>query len=262
MPTVRWCSDEIVSMKFYPLSEGSFTIDQTKQFVPFDPHQDVLQDRPSGSLLVEIQPFLVQTDRDLLLLDTGLGFLVGDELQLHRNIRSIGFDPLQVTKVLLTHLHKDHSGGIAVGSGADRRLSFPNATYYVSEAELKFAFEKGAPSYQPDALRCLIDHPQVRLLPERTIIDAYIQVERSGGHCPFHQVFRLQQNQVTLFFGGDEAPQLQQMKHRFVAKYDYDGKRAQQLRQQWWEEGERAGWTFLFYHDIQRPDWSFSGSVH
>ena len=166
MPTGKWCFDENAVMKFYPLSEGSFTIDQTKQFVPFDPQRDALQDRPVGSLLVEIQPFLVQTDRDLLLLDAGLGFLIDGELQLHRNIRSAGFDPNQVTKVLLTHLHKDHSGGIAVNAGTERVLSFPNATYYVSEAELRFAFEKGYPSYHPDELQCLIDHPQVKFVGE------------------------------------------------------------------------------------------------
>jgi hypothetical protein len=26
-----------------------------------------------------------------------------------------------------------------------------------------------------------------------------------------------------------------------------------QLRQQWWEQGEKEGWTFLFYHDIKTP---------
>ena len=217
-------------MKFHPLSEGSFTIDQTKQFVPFDAQRDVLQDRPVGSLLVEIQPFLVQTEHDLLLLDTGLGFSIDGELQLHRNIREAGFDPMQVTKVLLTHLHKDHAGGIAMGSGSERALSFPNATYCISEEELRFAFEVGYPSYHPDELRCLIDQPQVILLPEQGVVDGYIRFARSGGHCPFHQTFRIEADDQILFFGGDEAPQLQQMKHRFVAKYDHDGKRAQQLR--------------------------------
>jgi hypothetical protein len=26
-----------------------------------------------------------------------------------------------------------------------------------------------------------------------------------------------------------------------------------ELRQQWWEEGRTAAWTFLFYHDIATP---------
>ncbi len=41
-----------------PLSEGSFTIDKTKIFVPFDDTKDELNQRATGSLLVEVQPFL------------------------------------------------------------------------------------------------------------------------------------------------------------------------------------------------------------
>ena len=56
-----------------PLSEGSFTIDHSKVFVPFDKEKDELQQRPSGAYWWEIQPFLVITRRDILLFDTGLG---------------------------------------------------------------------------------------------------------------------------------------------------------------------------------------------
>jgi len=45
-------------MKIIPLSEGTFTIDKTKLFVPFDEDVHDLQERPVGSLLVEIQPLL------------------------------------------------------------------------------------------------------------------------------------------------------------------------------------------------------------
>jgi hypothetical protein len=61
-------------MKIIPLSEGTFTIDKTKLFVPFDEDVHDLQQRPVGSLLVEIQPFVIITSKDILLLDTGLGF--------------------------------------------------------------------------------------------------------------------------------------------------------------------------------------------
>ena len=44
-------------MQIIPLSEGSFTIDKSKIFVPFDLEKDELQQRHSGSLLVEVQPF-------------------------------------------------------------------------------------------------------------------------------------------------------------------------------------------------------------
>lgn len=241
-------------MKIIPLSEGTFTIDKTKIFVPFDTSADDLQQRPIGSLLVEVQPFVVITSRDVLLIDTGLGFMKNGELQLHSNLKSNGIDPASITKVLMSHLHKDHAGGV---SQRDRfgnyQLSFPNATYFVQEKEMAFAMDTGFPSYMSEEISALEGASNVVWLDGNGIIDNYITYEVTGAHSKYHQVFWIREDAETFFFGGDDAPQLQQMKSRFVAKYDYDGKKCMQLRQQWWEEGGREGWTFLFYHDIKTP---------
>jgi glyoxylase-like metal-dependent hydrolase (beta-lactamase superfamily II) len=237
-------------MKIIPLSEGSFTIDGSKMFVPFEEKEHELQKRPVGSLLVEIQPFLVITSRDILLLDTGLGFSDGQgRLQLHENMISRHINPSEVTKVLLSHLHKDHAGG----AGRGNKLSFPNAVYYVQKKELEFAFTKGFPSFVTEELECLKYNEQVVLLDGDGFIDEYIEYRISGAHSPFHQVFWIREEAEIIFYGGDEAPQLQQMKHRFVAKYDADGRKAMEYRRDWWEKGGTEGWDFLFYHDIKFP---------
>jgi len=243
-------------MKIIPLSEGSFTIDGTKRFIPFNTEKDTLTNRPSGSLLVEIQPFLVITAKDILLFDTGLGFNNSEgNLQIHQHLLDNDINPLDVTKVLMSHLHKDHAGG----AGLENKMlghpsaSFPNATYYVQKKELDFAFEKGAPSFIPEELEVFKTMDKLELVDGDGQIDGYIRFAWSGGHSPFHQVFWVEEEGETIFFGGDEAPQLHQMKSRFIAKYDYDGKRAMELRQQWWAAGHDEGWTFLFYHDIKTP---------
>ncbi len=244
-------------MKIIPLSEGSFTIDKTKLFVPFDQEEHDLQERPKGSLLVEVQPFLVVTTEDILLLDTGLGFEKEGRLQLYKNLAEAGFQPSDITKVLMSHLHKDHAGGIGYESNGSMQLSFPNATYYIQRKELEYAFEKGLPSFIPAELEVIKKVSNIHLLEGDGVIDGYIKYEVTGGHSPHHQVFRIVDAGETVFFGGDEAPQLHQMKSRFVAKYDYDGKKSMQLRQQWWEQGREERWTFLFYHDIKHPQFSF-----
>jgi glyoxylase-like metal-dependent hydrolase (beta-lactamase superfamily II) len=246
-------------MRIIPLSEGSFTIDGTKLFVPFDKSSDELQERPVGSLLVEIQPFVVITANDILLFDTGLGFEIGDRLQLHKNLMDAGINPSEITKVLMSHLHKDHAGGAGMKSNeGSGKLSFPGATYYVQRKELAFAFERGFPSYIIEELECLKNNEQVQLLDGDGMIGDHIEYKVSGAHSPHHQVFWVREDNEIIFYGGDEAPQLQQMKHRFVAKYDFDGKKAMALRQQWWETGEKEKWTFLFYHDVKNPMWKFS----
>jgi glyoxylase-like metal-dependent hydrolase (beta-lactamase superfamily II) len=247
-------------MKITPLSEGAFTIDKTKLFVPFDEEKDELQERPTGSLLVEIQPFVIITQKDVLLLDAGLGFndSAGAKMQLYSNLRKNGIEPGQITKVLMSHLHKDHAGGVSLNDN-HKRLSFPNATYYIQKRELDFAIEKGAPSFIPEELEALRNSPQVHFLNDNEgVIDGYISYQHTGAHSPHHQVFWIRENNETIFFGGDDAPQLQQMKIRYKTKYDFEPDKAMQLRQLWWEQGNKEGWTFLFYHDIKTPTWKFN----
>lgn len=239
-------------MKIIPLSEGAFTVDATKKFVPFIINSDNLQQRPAGSLLVEIQPFAVVTKKDVVLLDTGLGFSNSDgTLQIHQNLINNDIDPLAVTKVLMSHLHKDHSGGIALEN--KNSLSFPNATYYVNEKEYAFAMQKGEPSYIKQNFELLSQSRKIKFINDDGIIDGYIHYKLTGAHCPYHQVFWIEEDRKKVFFGGDVAPQLIQMKTKFIAKYDYDGKKCSELRQQWWQQGQQENWVFLFYHDIKTP---------
>ncbi|MEO8765764.1 MAG: MBL fold metallo-hydrolase [Ginsengibacter sp.] len=243
-------------MKIIPLSEGAFTVDQSKKFVPFQHDKDDLQQRTKGSLLVEIQPFAIITSRDILLLDTGLGF--ADEkqyLQLHKNLASHNISPADVTKVLLSHLHKDHAGGIA--KPGKQEPGFENAVYYINRQEWDLAFQKDSASYITEDFSALSNSNQLQFTEGIGSIDSYIHYEMTGAHSPFHQVFLIEENGEKIFFGGDVAPQLQQMKNKFKAKYDYDGARAMELRQQWWQLGKREKWTFLFYHDIKYPLYKF-----
>lgn len=239
-----------------PLSEGSFTIDKTKQFVPFNKAEDDLQERPVGSLLVEIQPFCIVTKKDVLVIDAGLGFSNADgSLQIHEGLLKHGISPLDVTKVLVSHLHKDHAGGLCRKDEVLQQtfFSFPNAQYFVNRNEFDFAMDKQNVSYTISDFSALAQSDQVVFTDGDGWINDEIQYQVTGAHCPYHQVFTIREDGQTLFFGGDVAPQLQQMKSRFIAKYDFDGKRCMELRQQWWQQGQEEHWTFLFYHDIKTP---------
>ena len=239
-----------------PLEEGAFTIDRTKVFVPFNLKEDDLQQRPKGSLLVEIQPFLVITSNDILLLDSGLGYTNEEgKLQIHENLSKHGINPSDITKVLMSHLHNDHSGGLAYPN--KKIAAFENATYYINRQEWDYALAKDPSSYNPANFKFLERHKNLKFLEGNGVIDDYIHYEVTGAHSPYHQIFKIIENSEIIFFGGDVAPQLQQMKSRFKAKYDFDGEKSMMLRKQWWEEGKEENWNFLFYHDIDNPQFSF-----
>src|SRR5690606_19869154 len=214
-----------------------------------------LQNRPTGSLLVEVQPFLIKINQHKILLDTGLGFSTGGQLQLHKNLQKHKVNPDEVTMVLMSHLHKDHSAGISFinKSSGQRELSFKNAQYYVNENEMMYALEKGSPSYEVEDFELLQKEANINFIKGNGTIENFIEYKETGGHCKFHQAFWIKDENEIAFFGGDVAPQLHQMRNKFIAKYDFDGRTSMELRQEWWEVAEEKGWTFLFYHDIKTP---------
>jgi glyoxylase-like metal-dependent hydrolase (beta-lactamase superfamily II) len=242
--------------RIIPLSEGSFTVDATKQFVPYNPATDTMQQRPGGSLLVEIQPFLVITAHDYILFDTGLGLRnPNGVLQIHQHLIDNGVNPMDITKVLMSHLHKDHSGGVSAVDpiSGQRSLTFPQATYYVNRHEMEYAIENDGKSYHAEDVAILQQMDNVIFTEGDGTIDDYIRYEMTGGHCPYHQVFLIDDEGDKVFFGGDEAPQVSYMIRRFAAKYDFDGKRSMELRLQFMQRGKNEGWTFLYYHDTKLP---------
>src|ERR1700759_4303054 len=137
-------------MNIFTLSEGSYSVDASKKFIPFNPETDNPRERPA-SLFIHVNPFLVQTDTDLILLDTGLGYKdTRDELFIHQHIRNAGFDPEEVTLVLMSHLHYDHSGGLVVERNGKLEPSFPGATHVIQQGEWNSAISGRSSSYHKE----------------------------------------------------------------------------------------------------------------
>ena len=87
-----------------------------------------------------LQNYLIDTGDEVILVDTGLPAGTPEEVPNEQSLlytgkdicsymdafRALGYQPEQVTKILLTHKHADHSGELR---------SFPNARIYVNKAE-------------------------------------------------------------------------------------------------------------------------------
>lgn len=79
---------------------------------------------------------LIRHGSDLILIDTGAGpYFQASAGRLAENLNTVGVKPEEITKVVFTHVHPDHSGGTTTPDG---KVLFPNAHYYVGEAEAAF----------------------------------------------------------------------------------------------------------------------------
>jgi glyoxylase-like metal-dependent hydrolase (beta-lactamase superfamily II) len=237
-----------MAIQVYTLSEGSYSVDITKKFIPFDPTKDNPKDRPA-SLFVHVQPFLVKTKQHLLLIDTGLGYNDNEgKFILHQNIRNAGFDPDDIDLVLMSHLHFDHAGGMVMRQGESMELSFPHATYVIQRGEWETAFSSTSNSYRTDIFDFIQRNAQIQFIENSGKLSSEISYELTGAHCPYHQVFWIQDEDDKVFFGGDVLPEPEELLTKFIAKYDFDGRKAMTLREEFGKKAAAEQWKCLFYH--------------
>ncbi|HYK75373.1 MAG TPA: MBL fold metallo-hydrolase [Daejeonella sp.] len=234
------------------LYEGSYSVDISKKFLPFNPAIHQAKDRPA-SLFIYVQPFILQTRNDLVVMDTGLGFKNEEgKLVLHENVRKAGFDPNDVTLVLMSHLHFDHAGGMVYEQDGRMELSFPNAEYIIQRGEWETAYSKPSKSYKTEIFDVLQRSGSVHFVEGSGRLNKEISYELTGGHSEFHQVFLIEDGAETVFFGGDILPEPEQLIRKFIAKYDFDGRKAMELRQEYGKRAAQENWTCLFYHAKSR----------
>ncbi|MCS7077207.1 MAG: MBL fold metallo-hydrolase [Bacteroidia bacterium] len=230
---------------FIALSEGTYTVGLDKKFVPFDKQKDRIEER-KGTLLVHIQPFVVYAHHEWVLIDAGLGFLYGSEYHIHQNLASVGISYKDIQKVLLSHLHFDHANGVVSQQG---QALFPNAEYFVQAGEYFNAISQNSKSYQKQHLELLYKTGQLHLLSEKEgHLSSHIRYEVSGGHTQYHQVFWIESDNAVYFYGGDVLPSGGQVNRKFVAKYDYDGKKAMHDRIKYAHQIATEELIALFYH--------------
>lgn len=240
-------------MTVYPLKEGSYSVDASKTFIPFDPEKHKAEERPA-SIFIHVQPFLVKTQNNLILFDAGLGQQnETGAFVLHKNIRDAGYNPADVTLVLMSHLHNDHSAGLVIKEGDGFKPSFPNAVHVVQKGESEFALSGKSGSYNKAIFDTLKDAVKWDLVEGDGEYQPGIRYQLTGAHCPFHQVYWLHDKEEIVFFGGDVLPEAGQAVRKFAAKYDYDGRKAMKLREEYVEQADKEDWLCLFYHDKSRP---------
>jgi glyoxylase-like metal-dependent hydrolase (beta-lactamase superfamily II) len=92
---------------------------------------------PSNRLQLSSDTLLFRWAGETVLVDTGVGTqLAGSAGLLPQQLAALDVRPEEIGVVLMTHLHVDHIGGAF--DPASGLATFPNAKFFVSEAEINF----------------------------------------------------------------------------------------------------------------------------
>lgn len=138
-------------------------------------------------------PSLVNTGSELILFDTGLnaaatvGVLAG-----------AGYSPDQVDRVVITHMHGDHIGGLLT----DGAPTFANASYLAGQVEFDHWAAADNERFE-GSVRPLAD--QFTLIADEAEVAPGITALLAAGHTPGHLTFRLESAGQGLMILGDLA---------------------------------------------------------
>ena len=187
-----------------------------------------------------INAFLINTGKKLVLIDAGAGVLYGNCCgRLLDNLRAAGYQPEQVDEVLLTHLHKDHAGGIV----ANGKPAFPNAVVRVSQAEADYWLSPASKAAGPDFLSTFFDAavgvtaPYIsggRFRPYASFgeLTPGITAMPAPGHTPGHAMYLVSDGAQQLLVWGDivHVAALQMPQPTATVQYDSNQEDARATR--------------------------------
>lgn len=168
---------------------------------------------PTDRLPTNLNCIVVNTGRELVLLDAGVGpqpaFGTGTG-RLVQALTAAGIQPAEIDIVAFTHAHPDHAWGIADAAGND---VFPNARYAISSTDFD-SWTNEALLAQPEPVRSFAAGTRAAFLPRRdrfTMLAVNAEVVPgirampTPGHTPGHVSYHLESEGRRLLVLGDVA---------------------------------------------------------
>jgi glyoxylase-like metal-dependent hydrolase (beta-lactamase superfamily II) len=250
------------------VSDGALPLGKPEPAFPASPPQEIdallrANFLPPDAATLEQNALVLNTGRQLILFDTGMGESMGAASKMFgpttgrllANLRAAGIEPAQIDIVALTHAHCDHCWALV---DADGKRNFPNAQVAVSEADLKF-WTDDANKRGPDFMVPFIDGAKKNLsayrdrmvmLRDGQEVAPGVTAVATPGHTVGHHVFFITSGNQVLVNSGDLAhhPVLLLRKPLWEFAFDTDPKQSAQTRSRMLERLATERHAVLSYH--------------
>lgn len=261
---------------FYRLKIGEFDVtalsDGTVSLPVFDLLTDVKRSEierllaysyAKAPLDASVNAFLIECaacslKNRLILVDTGSGELYGPTLnKLTASLKAVGYEPEQITDILITHIHTDHTGGLT----DDNRMIFPNATVHVDRREIDYwldarNLERAAENRKHlfrEALakvKPYVDAKRVKTFDGDTELFPGIRSVAASGHTPGHSFYAVESSGEKIVFWGDimHVAEVQFPKPTVTIFFDADSKAAAAQRKKAFADAAKKGYLIAPAH--------------
>lgn len=205
-----------------------------------------------------INAFLIKAGDRLIMVDAGTGELYGPTLnKLGASLKGAGYKPEQITDILITHIHTDHTGGLMDG----HRMVFPNATLHVEQKEIDYWLNPNRRKQAPESMKKYFDEASAKVQPYvdagkvkpfsgETLLFPEIRSIPAAGHTPGHTLYSLESQGEKLVFWGDllHVAEVQLPRPDITIVFDVDPKAAAATRKKVLADAVKEGYWIAGDH--------------
>jgi len=210
----------------------------------------------------------VDTGKERILIETGIGdkwpekhasrYAIDRVRPLAETVKAqTGVSAEEITIVVNTHLHFDHAGGNTTLNETNKAVpAFPNARYFVSQAELDHAeqpTERDRASYLPENWRPLVESGQLEGKDETYEVVPGLTMKTIAGHNRSMQCWQLDRGGQTIFGFADLIPMRAHVRFPWIMGYDLYPVETLEAKKRLIPQAAREGWLCLFYHEADEP---------
>jgi len=205
---------------------------------------------------------VVDGDRKILV-DTGFGnwhdekfidqfALENPEFDFNDALGAYGLCREDITDVVVSHLHFDHAGGLAIKESGVIGPAFRNASIWLQRTQWQWAQNpapKDRASFMDTYLDVIRDCGNVRLLDGAGQISENVSVLPFDGHSPGMQTVIVESGGETCWFPADLIPTVWHLRIPYLMAYDNNPILAAEEKTEMLSKIRRENWIIRFYHD-------------
>ncbi|MBI5661325.1 MULTISPECIES: MBL fold metallo-hydrolase [Ignavibacterium] len=204
---------------------------------------------------------LLISDSRKILIDTGMGnkwddkskniYRIDTKLDLELALEQSGIKAEDITDVLLTHLHFDHTGGSTKIVDGKLIPTFPNARYHVQKQNFEWAMnpsDRDRGSYIKENFEPLANEGVLNLLTN-TEFDDFISFEIINGHTFGQQMVKISDAVNTVLYCADLLPFVSHIRLPYIMAYDLQPLVTLSEKKKYLKKAVDENWILYFGHD-------------